>query len=108
MPTVNGREPLWENSPDQPVVTGLREDIREVLATRPMDADPDHRFEMPEPSVWPFLAALAVTGLFVGSIFNPWAVPIGAIPVAITLTGWFWPKSGESERRRKMEKWDDA
>jgi cytochrome c oxidase subunit I+III len=108
MPTVNGREPLWENSPDQPVVTGLREDIREVLATRPMDADPDHRFEMPEPSIWPFLAALAVTGLFVGSIFNPWAVPIGAIPVAITLTGWFWPKSGESERRRKMEKWDDA
>ena len=43
----------------------------------------------------PLLAALATAGLFVGSIFTPWAVPIGAVPLFITLVGWFWPKRGE-------------
>jgi cytochrome c oxidase subunit 1 len=108
LPTVNGREPLWENPPDQPIVTGLCEDYREVLVTRTLDAEPDHRTELPEPSIWPFLAALATTGLFIGSIFNPWAVPIGLIPVAITMTGWFWPKRKEVEERRPRDKWEHA
>ena len=81
----------------QPVVTGLRTDARDLLVTYVLDAEPDHRTVFPEPSIWPLLAALATTGLFIGSIFTPWAVPIGAIPVAITLTGWFWPKkAGET------------
>jgi hypothetical protein len=38
--------------------------------------------------------------LFIGSIYTPWAVPIGAVPVFITLTGWFWPKrAGETGTR---------
>ena len=41
-----------------------------------------------------------MTGLFIGSIFTPWAVPIGAVPVAVTLTGWFWPKAPEAETSR--------
>jgi cytochrome c oxidase subunit 1 len=61
---------------------------------------------MPNPSAWPFLAAVAVGILFVGSIFTPWMVVIGAIPVTITLIGWFWPDKNETERRRKKEKWD--
>src|SRR4029453_17858329 len=32
-PTVAGREPVWENAPDQPVVVGLRTDARDVLVT---------------------------------------------------------------------------
>ena len=44
------------------------------------------------PADTPLLTALATAGFFIGSIFTPWAVPIGAIPVAIALTGWFWPK----------------
>ncbi len=91
-PTVAGRDPLWENPPDQPVVVGLRPDIRDVLVTYVLDAEPDHRLEFPEPSIWPLLTALATAGLFIGSIFTPWAVPIGAVPVGIALTGWFWPK----------------
>jgi len=108
LPTVAGREPVWENPPDQAVVTGLREDVREVLVTRTLDAEPDHRTEMPEPSIWPFLAALATTGLFVGSIFTPWAVPVGMIPVAIAMTAWFWPKRDEVARRRSDDKWEHA
>jgi cytochrome c oxidase subunit I len=96
-PTVAGREPLWDNPADQPVVVGLRTDVRDVLVTHVHDATPDHRSEFPTPSVWPFLTAVATTGLFVGSIFTPWAVVYGAIPLFITLTGWFWPKeAGET------------
>jgi len=93
IPFVTGRDPLWEGPAERPVVTGLRSDRREVLITHLSDAAPDHRLGFPDPSIWPLLAAIAVTGLFVGSIFTPWAVPIGAVPVAVTLTGWFWPKA---------------
>jgi cytochrome c oxidase subunit 1 len=96
-PTVAGREPLWDNPPDQPVVIGLRTDTREVLITHLHDATPDHRLEFPAPTIWPLLTALATTGLFIGSIFTPWAVVYGAIPLFLTLTGWFWPKeTGET------------
>jgi len=97
LPTVASRDPLWDDPPNQPVVVGLRTDVREVLITYVLDAAPDHRTVFPEPSIWPLLTAVATAGLFIGSIFTPWAVPIGAIPVFITLTGWFWPKhAGET------------
>jgi len=105
-PTVSSRDPLWDDPPDQPVVTGLRTDIREVLVTRMHDAEPDHRTDFPAPSVWPFLASLAVTALFIGSIFTPWAVSIGAVPVAITLTVWFWTNSELTKRRKQRERWE--
>jgi hypothetical protein len=96
-PTVAGREPLWDNPPDQPVVVGLRTDVRDVLITHVLDATPDHRSEFPEPTIWPLLTALATTGLFISSIFTPWGVVYGSIPLFITLTGWFWPKeAGET------------
>jgi cytochrome c oxidase subunit 1 len=91
-PTVNGRDALWDALPDQPVVVGLRDDIRETLVTHSLDAEPQHKDEDPGPSLWPFLASLAVSATFVGSIFTPWAVPIGAPPVIVTLIGWLWPR----------------
>jgi cytochrome c oxidase subunit I+III len=89
--TVGSRDPLWDDSPDLPVITGVRSDRKEVLVTRLLDAAPDHRYHSPEPSVWPFWAALATTAMFIGSIFTPWAVVWGSLPVAITLIKWFWP-----------------
>jgi cytochrome c oxidase subunit I+III len=73
------------------------------LVTTPLDAEPDHRMLMPDPSIWPLLSAVAVTGLFIGSIFTPWAVPIGAIPAAIAMIFWFWPKRKEHEEERREE-----
>jgi cytochrome c oxidase subunit I+III len=105
-PTVSSRDPLWDDPPDQPVVTGLRADTREVLVTRMHDAEPDHRVDFPSPSIWPFLASLAVTALFVGSIFTPWAVSIGAVPVAIALTIWFWTNAETAKRRKQRERWE--
>jgi cytochrome c oxidase subunit 1 len=42
--------------------------------------------------------------LFIGTIFTPWALVWGAIPVAIAITGWFWPKRKEVEESKKVER----
>jgi cytochrome c oxidase subunit 1 len=94
-PTVAGPDPVWDNPPDQPVVVGLRADVRDVLVTYVLDAEPDHRTEFPRPSIWPLWTAVATTALFIGSIYTPWAVVWGSIPVFIAMTGWFWPKSAD-------------
>ncbi len=95
LPTVAGRDPVWENEPDQPIVVGLRADVRDVLVTHVLDAEPDHRIEFPSPSIWPFLTAIATTMMFIGSIFTPWAVVYGSIPMLLGMLGWFWPKSAD-------------
>jgi cytochrome c oxidase subunit 1 len=92
LPTVGGRDPLWDGDGDQPIVIGLRADARDVLVTHVLDAEPDHRLLFPDPSIWPFLTAIAVTVLFIWSIFSPWGVVYGAVPVFVTMVGWFWPK----------------
>ena len=106
LPTVNSRTPLWTETAETPVVRGVRVDEREVLITRVLDAEPDHLAIFPKPSPWPFWAAMATTALFIGSIFNGYAVYIGSVPLAITLTAWFWPrkkdvKSEEAEGVRR-------
>jgi cytochrome c oxidase subunit I+III len=86
---------LWDAAPNQPIVVGLRTDIQELLVTHSLDAEPQFKEESASHSIWPFLTSLTVSATFVGSIFNAWAVPIGAIPVTVTLVGWLWPR-GES------------
>jgi cytochrome c oxidase subunit I+III len=63
----------------------------------------DHRLWLPAPTPWPFLAAVATTILFVGSIFTPWAVVWATVPVAIACTLWFWPERGTTEQRASTE-----
>src|SRR4051812_22081575 len=107
-PIVRTRDPLWEPidlQPSEPThVLGLAETQREALITTVLDAVPDHRLTFPSPSIWPFVSAIAVTVLFLGSIFTPWAVVWGAIPVAIAVTLWFWPKPAETETHLRIEK----
>jgi cytochrome c oxidase subunit I+III len=105
MPVVRSREPLWEPKDEIPEnVTGLAEKSREVLITTVVDAYPDHRLAFPNPSIWPFVSAVAVTALFIGSIFTPWAVVWGSIPVAIAVTLWFWPSKQETREHLALEK----
>jgi cytochrome c oxidase subunit 1 len=75
-----------------PVVTGLRVDDKETLATTVVAATPDLREAIPEPSLWPFISSVAIGIVFICSIFSPWSLTIGLIPCAIALTAWFWPK----------------
>ena len=104
-PTVNGRDALWDALPDQPVVVGLRDDIRETLVTHSLDTEPQHKDEDPGPSIWPFLASITISATFVGSIFTPWAIPVGAPPVIITLIGWLWPRGHSPTPMPARESW---
>jgi cytochrome c oxidase subunit 1 len=106
IPVVHGRDPLWQGVPaGQPDhVAGLAADVREVVATTVAEARPDSRMMFPEPTPWPFLAAVATTVFFIGSIFTPWAIVWGAIPVTIALIGWFWPNRREAAEELALEK----
>jgi cytochrome c oxidase subunit 1 len=97
IPIVEGRHAMWNRSADPPVVTGVRSDCREVLITDVMDAAPVHTYELPQPSIWPFLCAVVTSAFFVGSIFTPWALPVSIVPLTITLIGWFWPKRAAAD-----------
>jgi cytochrome c oxidase subunit I len=90
IPIVMDHTPLWRA--ERPVAYGLRVEDRETLLTTVIDAHPDLREPSPVPTIWPLIAAAASTVLFVSSIFTPWAVVIGALPVGVALIAWFWPK----------------
>jgi cytochrome c oxidase subunit 1 len=91
-PVVQDRTPLWTETSPRPVMDGLALDRRELLMTTPVEAEPDYRQESPGPSIWPLLTALAASAMFVASIFTPWALVWGALPLGAAATGWFWPK----------------
>jgi cytochrome c oxidase subunit 1 len=104
---VHGRDPQWEGEMPEGApshVTGLAADMREVLVTSVIEARPDHRAEFPRPTIWPFLSAIATTVMFIASIFTPWAVVWGSIPIAIALIAWFWPGRKETEEGRAHER----
>jgi cytochrome c oxidase subunit 1 len=103
VPVVASRTPLWDDRAHLTVMTGLRVAEREHLLTTVIEARPDLREPSPKPTSWPLVAALAVTGLFVGSIFTPWAVVWGALPVAVALTAWFWPARLEPDPEPVIE-----
>jgi cytochrome c oxidase subunit I+III len=104
-PVVHGRDPLWEPVPEAAAthVRGLAVDSREVLVTSVQAALPDHRSAFPLPSLWPFISAVAVTVMFVASIFTPWAVVWGSVPIAIALIAWFWPNKNETAQHIARE-----
>jgi len=103
LPVVHGRDPLWEPGAEPAYVSGLAAESREVLSTTVLDARPDLRLLFPSPSIWPFISAVATTVLFIGSIFSPWAVVWGSVPVMIAMIGWFWPNRGQNKRALQLE-----
>ena len=98
IPVVQSRSPLWDTKGPLPVATGLSVARRELVVTSIVDAEPDLRETSPDPSIWPLLAALATCVAFISSIFTPWAVVWGGAIVAVTLVGWFWPKSQKEDK----------
>jgi heme/copper-type cytochrome/quinol oxidase subunit 1 len=106
IPVVHGRDPLWQGvpagAPDH--VQGLAADVRELLVTTVAEARPDSRMTFPEPTPWPFLAAVATTAFFIASIFSAVLAIILTIPVAIALIIWFWPTPHEAAEELSLEK----
>ena len=91
-PVVESIAPLWTAKDGLPVMTGAGVDRREVVVTSAIDGVPLYRHKGAQPSIWPLVAAVATTIMFVASIFTPWAVVCGAVPIGAALTGWFWPQ----------------
>jgi cytochrome c oxidase subunit 1 len=92
IPVVSGANPLWEQPDMLAVASGLGTDRRELLVTTLAKATPEAREASPRNSIWPFWTAIATSIMLIWSIFTPWAVVWGSIPVVFTLIGWFWPK----------------
>jgi cytochrome c oxidase subunit I+III len=105
-PVVTSREPLWTPpDPARPVhVTGLSLETRELLVTTAIDAIPDSRDTPPEPTIWPFVSAVVTSIMFVATIFTPWALVWGSIPVAAAVIAWFWPDARETARHVALDK----
>jgi len=97
IPLVRSRDPLWAEREGLGAATGLAIGYRELLVTTVTHARPDLRETSPQPSIWPLVSALAVGATFIGSIFTPWAVVWGALPVTVALVGWFWPKGSKED-----------
>jgi cytochrome c oxidase subunit 1 len=104
IPLVGARDPLWEPAGLRGRVGGLSIEDRELIVTTVQDAAPDHRVAFATPSVWPFVSAVAVTAMFLGTVFTPWALVWGSIPIAIAVTSWFWPSREETARHLAIEK----
>ncbi|WFU11665.1 cytochrome c oxidase subunit I (plasmid) [Rhizobium sp. CB3090] len=92
IPVVAARDPLWSEPDELTVATGLRTDRRELIVSSLVEAQAEARESSPRNSIWPLLSAIATTIMLIWSIFSPWAVVWGSIPIAIALIGWFWPK----------------
>ncbi len=92
LPVVSSLSPSSEKSETLPVASGLSVDRRELIVSSVVEALPEARESSPDNSIWPLWSALATTVLLIWSIFTPWAVVWGSIPVSIALIGWFWPK----------------
>ena len=97
IPVVTNREPLWAERDRLPVATGLSVENRELIVSTVSEARADLKEASPEPSIWPFLAAIATAASFIGSIFDAWAVIWGGMVVGVTLIAWFWPKGTKED-----------
>jgi cytochrome c oxidase subunit 1 len=102
VPVVQSRQALRPQT-EVVRVDGLPTRIRALLVTRMHDAEPDYIAESPHPTPWPFISAVAVSGLFIATIFTAWGLVWGSIPVTIALIGWFWPRKDETQIDNEIE-----
>ncbi len=97
LPVVRSAEPLWDTPGELAVATGLHIDRRELIVGTVGGAVPEACESSPPNSIWPFWTAVATALMLAASIFTPWAMVWGAIPVGIAVVGWFWPKATPEE-----------
>jgi cytochrome c oxidase subunit 1 len=102
IPVVQGRSALWDRTADEPVVTGLRTDRRDVLVTTVMDAEPDNRHEMPSPSIGPFLFACGIGAGMIATVWTPWGLPLAFVLGFAALPFWAWPRRGGPGRDEEL------
>ena len=103
IPTVRSLTPMW----DQPELRSGGAPPEEggyalaqghvTMSTSLLDARPQALVHMPHGSPWPFLLALALSGLFFALLLDAWVVAaLAGVAVAGGIVGWFWPR-GETQ-----------
>jgi cytochrome c oxidase subunit 1 len=104
IPAVDSRTPVWDHREGMPFITGLRVDQREVLITSAIETHPEMRDHVPEPTLWPLIAAIVSGTVLILSIYTPHAITWGAIPVGIALLLWLYPRKILAPRPERWTK----
>ena len=100
IPIVHARAALWARSPGEGDVVGMRTDVREVLITSVIDAQPGQRHEDPAPTLVTLVSAIGVGAAFIGALFSPWLFLIAVVITAVPLIYWGYPhRDAEPESR---------
>ncbi|CAN5360213.1 cytochrome c oxidase subunit I [soil metagenome] len=107
MPAVRSLYPMWDMKETgvRPVITGIREDVRQVVTTTLMDAQPHALSNLATPSYAPILLALAVAVAFIGFLFSAMWLVVGFFLSFFIIVYWNYPK--EAERTPPWEKPDE-
>jgi heme/copper-type cytochrome/quinol oxidase subunit 1 len=95
IPLVESRHPLWDLHDEEHDPRGERilDQARLTFSTTWLDARPIAVAQMPEDSIVPLLAALAMGGLFTALLVAAWWWAVAATAVTILLCGaWLWPR----------------
>jgi cytochrome c oxidase subunit I len=115
IPTVASRSPLWE---DRLHASEYRSSLRrgmvldhdkEIVASTGLDAQPQIILKMPEDTILPLLASLALTALFAGLLARIWWLAAASALVDLALTAaWLWPRARlgqieEEDRQQQIE-----
>ena len=91
LPVITCRYPLWNPKDRNGIVTGLRNDRREILVTTLADAAPHHRSVLPGSSIWPLLTTVGLTIGLIGAIEAFSWYYLAFVLGLIGFIGWFWP-----------------
>jgi heme/copper-type cytochrome/quinol oxidase subunit 1/heme/copper-type cytochrome/quinol oxidase subunit 3 len=94
LPTVQSRNPLWDAHDEEhdPKHERVLSGGRFTLSTTAVEAVPVALASMPEDTVTPLLAALALTALFVGLVLRSAApAAAGVLATLVVAAVWLWP-----------------
>ena len=100
IPVVYSNNPLWDEDKERkegPRGYQTGTDYRETLGTSILDAIPEQRIAVADPSIWPLVLAVTTAIVFMGAMIHLIFVPIGAVLSFLALVGWNWP--GKQRRR---------
>ncbi|MDX6424171.1 MAG: cytochrome c oxidase subunit, partial [Gaiellaceae bacterium] len=106
-PAVRSAYPLWDGlaaAGDVDEAEHVSWERRETLATTPLDAIPEQRSVEPGPTIVPLVAAVAVAFAFLGLIYDPLLVPVGAALAAAAFIRWLRPAPEEWDMSRVRER----
>ena len=87
-------------SDPMPVVTGLRADKHEVLASTVLDADPEHISNLPGANPWPFALAVVTLAGMGGLVYSAYVFWPLCLFAGVVLIAWYWHNSA-TERSGK-------